>query len=429
MTNYKRLHKLYIIGTVLTGDSSVFVTGDKLMKIKKPLELYIHIPFCKKKCLYCDFLSFIENGEQKANYVEKLVQEIEMMGKTCCDYEAVSVFLGGGTPSILLAEQTVRTIEAVKRSFSVTENAEVTTEANPGTLDAAKLEAYLACGINRLSLGLQSADDRELKGLGRIHTFQDFLQSFRLARAAGFTNINIDLMSALPGQSLASYQKTLARVTELEPEHISAYSLIVEENTSFYQIYGDSAGENVGNTLPLPDEDTEREMYHFTKRYLKEQGYERYEISNYAKAGKGCRHNIGYWTGVPYLGLGLGASSYLNGERFSNEKDPASYLRYSPRDFGEGRHHRERECLTVREQMEEFMFLGLRLTDGISSEDFERHFGTPLTSVYGEVLETFLEQNLMERIVTEQENKIGIRFRLTDYGTDVSNRVLSGFLL
>lgn len=404
------------------------------MKEKIPLEIYIHIPFCARKCLYCDFLSFEAEAVVREQYVEKLTQEIEAMGTQYEDYEVVSIFLGGGTPSLLEGEQTVRVMEAVSQFFCVHKDTEVTTEANPGTVDEAKLRVYREVGINRLSLGLQSAEDKELKELGRIHTYEEFLESFQAGRAVGFENINIDLMSAIPGQSLDSYKRTLEAVIKLEPEHISAYSLIVEEGTPFYARYGDM-GHPTSKTQfpPLPDEDTERHMYHFTKDYLSKMGYERYEISNYAKPGKACRHNEGYWTGREYLGLGLGASSYTGGERYQGEVDLETYLGFDRQAFADRKHHKEREQLTKQDQMEEFMFLGLRLAGGISSLEFEKRFGLPAAAVYGAVLERCLDGGLLEKIEivcdTNHTESRDIYWRLTDYGTDVSNQVLSMFLL
>lgn len=432
-----------------------------------PLELYIHIPFCIRKCLYCDFLSFYAEEEIRERYVTKLTEELRAMScyfresqRAGRGYQVISVFFGGGTPSVLTAEQIKRIMDAVRRGFNFSGQAEVTIEANPGTVDAEKLKVYRDCGINRLSLGLQSANDRELTGLGRIHTFREFLDSFRLAREAGFQNINVDLMSALPGQTLSSYRETLRAVTELSPEHISAYSLIIEEGTPFYEKYGkekhgqekygeekygeenqaeekyagdeyggNSAGKSGAQDVPpLPDEDAEREMYHFTKSFLKEKGYERYEISNYARSGMECRHNQGYWTGLEYLGLGLGASSYMKGERFTVETDLERYLSFTYDDFRRRSQHRERELLTKKEKMEEFMFLGLRLSRGVNAEEFMRRFGTPLECIYGGVLSGFLEDGLMEKYAGGIGGK-ELWWRLTEYGTDVSNRVLSGFLL
>lgn len=425
---------------------------------KVPLELYIHIPFCIRKCQYCDFLSFSAGDETKEDYVKALIGEIYAMGESYGDnnaenntennaagepygtcspehhgyYEVVSVFLGGGTPSVLEAGQMIRIMNAVNTCFHLAEDAEVTTEVNPGTLDAGKLKAYKACKINRLSIGLQSADNKELAQLGRIHTFQEFLESFHLARDAGFDNINVDLMSALPGQTMESYEKTLRAVTALVPEHISAYSLIIEEGTPFYERYGREKTASDMVQIPLPDEDSEREMYHFTKRFLKSAGYERYEISNYSKPGKECRHNLGYWVGTEYLGLGLGASSYMEGERFHNEDRLANYMAFNRGDFIKRSHHMEREMLTEKDRMEEFMFLGLRLADGVRTGEFERRFGVAISDIYGRELKKLLEEGLMKGQEGGADGENGGQdeyWRMTEFGTDVSNYVLGKFLL
>jgi len=419
------------------------------------LELYIHIPFCVRKCAYCDFLSFPSGEEERERYVERLTEEIEEAGAVSEGYVATAIFFGGGTPSVLTPKQTERILNAVKKSFYVAEDAEITTEVNPGTADREKLEAWRQAGINRLSFGLQSTENRELQYLGRIHTMEDFLESYRAAREAGFENINIDLMSALPGQTVSSWEKTLRTVVSLQPEHISAYSLIIEEGTSFCQLFGedgDAAEEKKRRQslgIPeLPDEDAERRMYYDTERILGEAGYHRYEISNYAKPGYECRHNKGYWTGTEYLGLGLGASSYINIrrekgeaakisasgkesgdrrqlERRSNVRDFKTYLSLTREDFRAGRQIEERDLLTSQAQMEEFMFLGLRLTEGISEAEFLRRFSCALETVYGDVLEELARQELMERYERE-----GAAFwRLTKRGIDVSNCVLAEFLM
>lgn len=419
------------------------------------LELYIHIPFCVRKCAYCDFLSFPSGEEERERYVEGLTEEIEEAGAVSEGYVATAIFFGGGTPSVLTPKQTERILNAVKKSFYVAEDAEITTEVNPGTADREKLEAWRQAGINRLSFGLQSTENRELQYLGRIHTMEDFLESYRAAREAGFENINIDLMSALPGQTVSSWEKTLRTVVSLQPEHISAYSLIIEEGTPFCQMFGedgDAAEEKKRRQslgIPeLPDEDAERRMYYDTERILGEAGYHRYEISNYAKPGYECRHNKGYWTGTEYLGLGLGASSYINIrrekgdaakisasgeesgdrrqlERRSNVRDFKTYLSLTREDFRAGRQIEERELLTNQAMMEEFMFLGLRLTEGISEMEFFRRFSCTLETVYGDVLEKLARQELMERYERE-----GAAFwRLTKRGIDVSNCVLAEFLM
>lgn len=402
------------------------------MNKKKELELYIHIPFCIKKCLYCDFLSFPANRKMQAEYMDQLRCEIASQGPWYADYLVTTVFIGGGTPSALEAEQITLLMQAVKRSFALAEEAEITIEANPGTQLSHKLPLYRQAGINRLSLGLQSAVNAELKILGRIHSFEDFLMGFQQARLAGFSNINVDVMSGIPGQTLENFKNTLRRVIMLKPEHISAYSLIIEEGTPFGDYYGGSegtkAGEGKKGQCPalegwpaLMDEEEDRKLYHLTKTVLEDAGYHRYEISNYARSGFACAHNIGYWTRKDYLGFGLGASSYVDGCRFANETDMKRYLLL---DFSAGgleslqqKMHRQ----SRREQMEEFMFLGLRMTCGVSNVRFVQEFGVHMDSIYGEVIQKLLEEGLLL-----QE---GATLRLSDWGIDVSNYVMRKFLL
>ena len=377
------------------------------------MELYIHIPFCVRKCAYCDFLSFPQTKEVIQQYVEALMKEIRWAGKQYQGRVVSSIFIGGGTPSILEAEQMTAIMQAVRGSFYIEKTAEISIEANPGTVTEEKLRAYRSVGINRISFGLQSADSKELQLLGRIHTYEEFLESYRMARACGFENVNVDLMSALPGQTVESWEETLTKVAKLEPEHISAYSLIIEEGTPFYEKYGEARGEGI-----LPDEDSEREMYHRTKAILREMGYERYEISNYAKPGRECRHNVGYWTGIPYLGLGLGASSYIDGCRFCNNSDLNAYLIREPGErFDE-------IVLTEQDMQEEYFFVGLRLVKGVSMDGFEKNFGVAAESVYPGLM-----GHLIREGVAEFGGKNGDFFRLTDFGMDVSNYVMAQFLL
>ena len=373
------------------------------------MELYLHMPFCVRKCAYCDFLSFPTDQETQNLYTRRLREDIDAMGKKYGDIPVDTIFIGGGTPSVPDSALIVGIMEHVRKAFHVAEGAEISMEANPGTVTREKLTDYRRAGINRLSFGLQSANDRELKLLGRIHTWAEFLESFHLARECGFTNINIDLMSALPGQTRESWKDTLKRVTDLNPEHISAYSLIIEDGTPFGEKYGSEEGRKL-----LPDEDSEREMYHETKRFLRDCGYERYEISNYAKQGRACRHNIGYWTGVPYLGLGLGASSYMDGCRFAVNSDMKQYLEEKPGMFTDV------EKLTKKDMEEEFFYVGLRMTAGVSLPEFERRFGVSAKDVYPGLMETFVE----EKAAVFQ----GDRFVLTDYGLDVSNYIMAQFL-
>ena len=285
--------------------------------MKKELEIYIHIPFCVRMCAYCDFLSGPASDKTIENYVEKLLEEIEAHRVQNEGSTVTTVFFGGGTPSILSGTQMTRVIEKLKEVFQIEESAEISMEANPGTVTKEKLTAYKNAGINRISFGLQSANNEDLKVLGRIHTYEEFLESFRLARECGFNNINVDLISAIPNQNMESWEKSLKKIICLNPEHISAYSLIIEEGTPFFEMYG----EDSEREKELPDEEEERAIYHRTEELLNEAGYHRYEISNYAKEGKECQHNLGYWERKNYLGIGLGASSLMNNVIFKNTED------------------------------------------------------------------------------------------------------------
>lgn len=371
-----------------------------------PLELYVHIPFCVRKCQYCDFLSGPSDEETKDRYIEALLKEIRAAEHTE-DYEIVSVFIGGGTPSALKAEAIASIMRTLQEKFFFCEDAEVTIEANPGTVDPEKLTIYRNVGINRLSLGLQSTDAEELKLLGRIHSYEEFLKSYEWAREAGFSNINIDLMFGIPGQTGEAWRQHLYQVAELNPEHISAYSLIIEEGTPFAE-----------QNLDLPDEDTEYQMYEDTAEILERYGYRQYEISNYAKQGYMCRHNAGYWQRLEYLGFGLGASSLYGGMRFSNTHQMREYLKES-RNPDQIR--KDVTVLSRNEQIEEFMFLGLRMTEGISEKKFEENFNVRLMDIYGDILQKYEETGFMEHIET--------KWRLTRKGIHVSNHILADFLL
>lgn len=383
---------------------------------EKELELYVHIPFCVQKCLYCDFLSMPVDETVHRHYVNQLIKEIEQKAEAYRDYRVTSVFLGGGTPSILEGTQTAEIMEALQKNFAVETEAEITMECNPGTLNQEKLSIYKKAGINRVSIGLQSANNRELRSLGRIHTFEEFLQNYDLVRKTGFENVNIDLMSALPGQKVSDWEHTLKEVLKLKPEHISAYSLIIEEGTPFYQKYEEDELRREKGEVPvfLPSEEAEREMYFLTKQMLLDKGYERYEISNYAKKGKECRHNIGYWIRKNYLGLGLGSASLVENVRFSNTSDLKEYLtgKFEPE---------KREILSRKEQMEEFAFLGLRMMSGISRKEFVKVFGVEIEAVFGEVIKKMTVNGLLQ-----QESE---KVFLTEEGISVSNYVMSEFLL
>lgn len=380
----------------------------------KQLGVYIHIPFCVRKCVYCDFLSAPADDITKRSYMEALNAEIKATAKCYREYEVQTIFFGGGTPSCIEKELIADCLLTVEDSFRVTADAEISLELNPGTAALETLEYFKAVGINRLSIGLQSADNNELKLLGRIHTCGDFLQTYEWARRAGFNNINVDLMSALPGQSLETWLKTLSFVAGLAPEHISAYSLIIEEGTKLYDC--------ISQYPPLPDEETERFMYYETKRLLSEHGYERYEISNYAKKGYESRHNQIYWQRGcdhirDYIGFGLGASSTLGCHRYKNTDSLSEYMLYC----SEPARLRQEELLSKQELMEEFMFLGLRRMEGILISEFERTFGISMEKVFGEAVKKWKDEGCLKE-------ESGFLF-LSEKGIDISNIIFSDFLI
>lgn len=400
-------------------------------KTRKTLGIYIHIPFCLRKCLYCDFLSAPATEQEGKRYVSALIREIEEESRIYTDYMVETVFLGGGTPSLLFPSDLERILRTVHGCFELDRALEVSMEANPGTVTFEKLLSWKRSGVNRLSIGLQSAQDGELQALGRIHTWKDFTDTYALAAKAGFNNINIDLMSGIPGQTLESYADTLEKVTKLwpMPAHISSYSLIIEEGTPFFE-----------NTPELPDEECERKMYRMTDDILSAGGYRQYEISNYALPGYECRHNERYWLRKNYVGFGIGAASMVENERFRNKNDINCYLNcYLPETKGapkqknkralgdEGTVKEVRQRLSEKEQMEEFMFLGLRMTRGVSSREFFNTFGATIDQIYPGIVEDFCEKGLLER-KTEPETG-DIRIALTRFGIDVSNVVMAQFLL
>lgn len=382
---------------------------NKIMDRKEQeLELYVHIPFCVRKCGYCDFLSGTAEESTREAYLLALAREIRRAGQDAEGCRAVSVFFGGGTPTVLTGGQLSRLLSEIKKSFRLAGDCEITLEANPGTLDPEKLRLCREAGFNRISIGCQSADNRELRRLGRIHTWEEFLEGFRQAREAGFSNINVDLMSGIPSQTLVSWETSLRKTAELGPEHISAYSLILEEGTPFY--------EN-REKLDLPDEDTERRMYERTGEILEEYGCRQYEISNYAREGYRCRHNLGYWTGREYLGLGLGASSLWRDTRFRNTDSMEEYLK----DSGNlPKIRREEEKLSASDRQSEYMILGLRLTEGISLAGFRETFGTDVRKVWPGVLEKYEGYGLLEEAAG--------RLKFTGEGISLSNVVLAEFL-
>ena len=374
----------------------------------KALGIYIHIPFCLRKCLYCDFLSGPADLEVQERYVQALCREICEESGAYKGYQVETVFFFFLTPSLLKGEQIFRILETLYGSFHMAEVCEISMEMNPGTADWEKMTAFRKAGINRLSIGLQSACDEELKALGRIHNSDDFFHAYRMAGEAGFTNINVDLMSALPFQTEESFYATLRSVSGLAPKHLSVYSLIVEENTPLYDWV------HAGNEDKLPSEETERNMYYRTREILEEYGYYRYEVSNYAKPGYECRHNLGYWERKEYAGFGLGAASLVKDRRYNNVSDWNEYIESC------GSRKVNEELLEKKDAMAEFMFLGLRKTKGIDKQEFFDMFDVEYDSVYGKVTKRLTAKGFLR--VEEQ------RVMLTDLGIDVSNVVLAEFL-
>lgn len=397
--------------------------------MKKPLSIYVHIPFCKHKCMYCDFLSFDnETNSKKIQYVNALMSEIRMYKPYADRYSVKTIYIGGGTPTTLDEALISNILKTINHIFNVDRFAEITIEANPGTIKYMDLLAYRELGINRISIGLQSADDDMLRLLGRIHNYEEFENGFDAARRAGFKNISVDVMSGLPGQDMHTLVDTLTRVTEIGPEHISVYSLQIEEGTQLSQ--------RPDILDMLPDENTERSMYTMTKKVLKAAGYNRYEVSNYSKPGMESRHNTVYWTGGQYIGIGIGAASYFKGERFKNISNLDNYIeicedireeltketdRVRLYDSATAILREDVQTIYVDSRMEEFMYLGLRMTNGISRKDFQERFNRDVFEVYGDPINKYSTDGY---IIVDDD-----RIRLSDKGIDVSNYILADFIL
>lgn len=373
----------------------------------KNMSLYIHIPFCKQKCYYCDFPSYANIDYLKEDYVDALCKEIENKNIT---YNIKSIFVGGGTPSYLSSKQLEKLLITINK-LNLDENIEFTMEANPGTLDEEKLIVMKNCGINRISMGLQAVQNSLLKDIGRIHTFNVFEENFKLARKVGFNNINVDLMFGLPSQTVEDWKDSLEKIASLEPEHISAYSLIVEEGTAFYKLYEK-------NKLILPSEEVERDMYKITKEILNFYGYKQYEISNYAKDGFECYHNKVYWKSKEYIGLGSSSASFIDGKRIKNIENVKKYIE---KVNAEEAVTEEIYCNSKEDNIEEFMFMGLRLIEGINMEEFKRRFNINIMDIYKKIIEKNIEKDLLEIK--------GGYLRLTQKGIELSNYVMSDFIL
>ena len=373
----------------------------------KEVSLYIHIPFCKQRCFYCDFPTFAGKERFREEYVEALIKEIE---DKCSNYLIKTIFIGGGTPSYLEEKELEKLLIAVSK-LNLSDKLEYSMECNPGTVNEEKLKIMKKYGINRISFGLQSCNNQLLKKIGRIHTFKEFLENYNLARKIGFNNINIDLMYGLPNLTIQDWKDTLEKISELRPEHISAYSLIIEEGTAFYKLYEK-------DKLELPSEDDERVMDKLTKDILKSNGYHQYEISNFALPGKECEHNKVYWSLEEYIGVGSASSSYIDGYRLVNTSNINDYIEKINNNISVVIDKYEN---TIEDEMEEFVFMGLRMVSGIDLLKFKKKFGVDINSIYKEVI----EKNIKDGLLVVEENKMF----LTAKGMELSNSVMSDFIL
>ena len=374
------------------------------------ISLYIHIPFCAQKCLYCDFPSFARKDHLRKAYIEALNKEIISLREKHNNLEINTIFIGGGTPSVLEADELECLLKEVAK-LNMAKDIEYSMECNPGNLTEEKLEVMKKYGVNRISMGLQAKQDNLLKGLGRIHNYKTFKENFLLAKKVGFNNINVDLMFGLPNQRLNEWEETLREIISLEPAHISAYSLIIEEGTAFYNLY-----EN--DKLKLPTEEEERKMYHLAKKILEENGFNQYEISNYAKEGKECRHNLAYWNMDNWIGVGSASASYIDGKRIKNISSVEKYIN-SINEKGEA----VEEIInnSKNDNMEEFMFMGLRKINGIDENEFKNRFSMNINDVYGEILNKYIGEGLLIR-------ESG-RIFLSEKGIEISNVIMADFLL
>ena len=374
------------------------------------ISLYIHIPFCAQKCLYCDFPSFARKDHLRKAYIEALNKEIISLREKHNNLEINTIFIGGGTPSVLESDELECLLKEVAK-LNMAKDIEYSMECNPGNLTEEKLEVMKKYGVNRISMGLQAKQDNLLKGIGRIHNYTTFKENFLLAKKVGFNNINVDLMFGLPNQRLNEWEETLREIISLEPAHISAYSLIIEEGTAFYNLY-----EN--DKLKLPTEEEERKMYHLAKKILEENGFNQYEISNYAKEGKECRHNLAYWNMDNWIGVGSASASYMDGKRIKNISSVEEYIN-SINEKGEA--IEEIINNSKNDNMEEFMFMGLRKINGIDENEFKNRFSMNINNVYGEIINKYIDEGLLIR-------ESG-RIFLSEKGIEISNIIMADFLL
>ncbi len=375
---------------------------------KKELGIYIHIPFCKQKCYYCDFISFANKDKKQEQYIDAVKKEIDTYQLE--KYNVTTIYIGGGTPSYIESKYIVELIgklkEQLKNNITKFEEIEITIEVNPGTVTKEKLQDFKSCGINRLSIGLQTTNNNLLKQIGRIHTYEEFLDTYNWAKQVGFENINVDLMLGLPNQTIKDLKDSLENVIKLGATHISVYSLIVEEGTVISKLLDEGK-------VQLPSEETEREMYWYVKNTLELNGYKHYEISNFAKENKYSKHNMNCWNQEEYIGLGVAAHSYLNNTRFSNGNDIESYINNVENKDVE-------EVQTLEDKQNEFMLLGLRMLDGVDIASFKQKFGQNPIYLYKDKLNELVEEGLL---VVDLNH-----IRLTNKGLDLANLVFEEFV-
>ena len=370
--------------------------------------VYIHIPFCKRKCYYCDFVSYPEKYELQGKYIDKVIQEIEENKKILQDNNVTTIYIGGGTPSSIKPELIKRILNEIYNYTEINNIKEITIEVNPGTATKNNLQLYKNCGINRISIGLQSTNNDILNKIGRIHNFNQFLDTYKWTREAGFKNINVDLMIGIPNQTLDDVKTSLEKVVSLKPEHISVYSLIVEDETPMKKLI--ESGK-----LKLPDEEDERNQYKYTKNFLELNGYKHYEISNFAKPGFESKHNLNCWEQKQYIGLGVAAHSYINGVRYSNTISLEEYLNKDSKDIKE-----IHETQTIDDMKKEYMLLGLRKIDGVQISKFEEKFGENPIYLFKNELKKLIQEGLL---IIDLDN-----IKLTEKGLDLANIVWEEFV-
>lgn len=381
----------------------------------KEIGIYIHIPFCARKCFYCDFISYANKEKIIPEYIKALKTEIKTVGtSSVSDITIDTIYIGGGTPSFIDSKYIVSVMKTIKENYNVKENAEITIEVNPGTVTKEKLEDYIKCGINRISIGLQTSNNNLLKQIGRIHTYEQFIDTYNMARKVGFKNINVDLMLALPNQTIEDLEDSLKKVINLNPEHISVYSLILEEETKLYDLVEHG-------TLELLDDEIERQMYWNVKNKLEQNGYKHYEISNFAKNGYESKHNLNCWEQKEYLGFGVAAHSYYQKTRYSNTENIEQYIKTVGAGPVSAQNSRKiHEIQTKEEEQKEYMLLGLRKIEGVKISEFKNKFIQNPLYIFRKELDKLVEKELIEI----DTNVI----KLTTKGLDLANIVWEEFV-